>query len=146
MTQLYDGSILETSLDKEINVSSVPDSGPPQRDPFYAQLKVANQPEESLAIQMLPNLPPETEPTQVQSTSLSDSELGTDDFDVPANKLAGRQIPFAFKAMHIVNYLSSVMVNLNRLVDLGPPCQGTRKLNSERIPGATQCKIAHCLI
>ena len=44
----------------------------------------------------------------------SDSELSIGDFEIPANSLVLKQIPIPIIAMHIFNYLSSVIINPNR--------------------------------
>ena len=65
--------------------------------------------------EMLYELPPQSEnkakSMQVSNAAQSNSELSSDDFEVPANNLALRQIPFQIMTMHISIYLRSGIVN-----------------------------------
>ena len=48
MAQLYNESVLETTSDKDINASFVPDFEPSNEDPLNMPLQVANLPDEML--------------------------------------------------------------------------------------------------
>ena len=128
------------SLDKDINACFVSDSETSERDPLEALLQVAIWSEELMETDMLPNLPPQPEPTQVSNAAQSDSELSTYDFEIPANNLTLKQIPFPMMALHISGYLSSVNVNPNRPCWSWQSMSRTIKLISDWKPGATQYK------
>ena len=91
----------------------MPDSEHSKGDPLNALLQVANQPEEPMEMKMFanPHLSLNQETMQISNAAQSDSELHTDDFEILANNLALRKIPFPIMAMNIFNYLSSVTVN-----------------------------------
>ena len=135
IAQLFDESVLEITLDKDIDASVVPESETLKGGIPDVLLQVANLPEESLETEMSPNIPPElksdSEPPQafqsdywgittddflwseVSAGAHSTSESGIDDFEAQVNIPALGKTPFPIMAMHILNYLRSVTVNLN---------------------------------
>ena len=68
------------------------------------------------------------------------------EFEVQANNLVLRQIPFPIMAMHIFKYLSSVVVNPTAIIGPASLCQVTTKQTSDGKPGTTQYKIVHSMI
>ena len=84
---------------------------------------------------MLPNLPSQSEPMQESHAVLSNSELSCEDFGVPANNPALGQITLPFMAMTSLIISAQSLLTQTGLV---APCQGARKLNSDRKLGATK--------
>ena len=64
MAQLCNESVLEISLDEDINTRSVPNLGPSKGDPLNAPLQVASLPEEPMETEILSDLIPESELSQ----------------------------------------------------------------------------------
>ena len=58
MAQLYNESVLEISLNKDIYANFVPESEPSKGDPINVLLQVANLPEELMETEMLPYILP----------------------------------------------------------------------------------------
>ena len=59
MTQLYHESVVEISLDEDINLSFVLDSEPSKGNTLNMLLQVVNLPEEPMKNEMLSNLQPQ---------------------------------------------------------------------------------------
>ena len=116
MALLYDQPVLEISFDEDMNASLVPDSKPFKEDALGVLLQVANLPEEPMETDILADLLPQPDPelepklvfppdswgitkdvfqlSEVDNAAFSDSELSSDDFQVPVNNLPLMQIPF----------------------------------------------------